>query len=130
MIVRGLNLKEAFQRGYIPQSIDELRKMAEKSGGRIELVEHPLPTIPIATDTDVAVSVVGGAKGIGDPLDREPERVLADVINKIFSIGAAREVYGVVINLEKLEIDFQATNKTRAQIKENRRKKGKVWEGK
>ena len=78
----------------------------------------------------MAVNVVGGAKGIGDPLDREPERVLADVINRIFSIGAAKEVYGIVINPEKLEIDFQATNKTRAQIKENRRKKGKVWEGK
>ena len=128
MIVRGLNLKEAFQRGYIPQSIDELRKMAEKSGGRLEVVSHPLPTIPMATDTDVAVSVVGGAKGIGDPLDREPDRVLADVINKIFSIGAAREVYGVVINPDTLDIDYKATNKTRAQIKENRRKKGKVWE--
>ena len=130
MIVRGLNLKEAFQRGYVPQSVDELRKMAEKSGGRIEIVEHPLPTIPIATDSDVVVSVMGGGKGIGDPLDREPERVLTDVINKIFSIEAARDVFGVVIDPQTMEIYFQATDKTRAQIRENRRKKGKVWEGK
>ncbi|MFC1944015.1 hydantoinase B/oxoprolinase family protein [Chloroflexota bacterium] len=128
IIARGLNLKDAFQQGYIPQNIDELREMTDKSMGLIETVTHPLPTIPLSTDTDVAVSVRGGAKGVGDPLDREPERVLEDVINKVVSIEAAREVYGVVIDPDKLEIDYKATDDKKGQIMQNRRENGKVWE--
>ena len=37
-----------------------------------------------------------GGGGIGDPLDRAPEKVMADVTTGHISKQAAREVYGVV----------------------------------
>lgn len=128
--MRGLNLTEVFQKGKVPQSSQELHKLAEQSGGKIELVRTPLPATPMATDRDVAVSSFGGAKGMGDPLDREPERVLADIDNKIYSLEMARRVFGVVIDPKTMKVDLKATEAARNEIKANRRKKGAIWGGK
>ena len=59
----------------------------------------------MAADKDVAVSGYGGGKGIGDPIDREPERVLADVKNRITSLTMAKGVYGVVIDPKTKTVD-------------------------
>jgi N-methylhydantoinase B len=45
--------------------------------------------------------------GYGDPLERKPERVLADVVDGIFDGAQARVDYGVVI--ANGEIDFVET---------------------
>lgn len=57
--------------------------------------------------------------GYGNPLDREPRRVLADVIERWESIEHAREVYGVVIkgSGEDLVLDEDATTALRAQLR-------------
>jgi len=61
--------------------------------------------------------------GWGDPLEREPERVLRDVRNEYVSVAAAREVYGVVVegdvehDPEGLRVDEQQTaDLRRAQL--------------
>ena len=46
---------------------------------------------------DVISITSAGAGGWGSPLEREPERVLADVERGFVSVRAAREEYGVVI---------------------------------
>ena len=53
--------------------------------------------------------------GYGDPFEREPELVLGDVLDGYVSIEGAREDYGVVIDPEKLAIDWEATKKLREQ---------------
>ena len=55
-------------------------------------------------------------------LDREPERVLADVVSGIISPARAKEVYGVVIRvvdeqLEQYEIDDTATEEFRRALR-------------
>jgi N-methylhydantoinase B len=63
----------------------------------------------------------GGGGGWGDPLEREPEKVLDDVLDEYVSIDGARRDYGVVITgtLEALDlaIDVEATAALRAQMK-------------
>lgn len=58
-----------------------------------------------------------GGGGYGDPYERDPERVLADVRNDYVSIEGAREDYGVVIETTDsgLEIDVAATRERRAE---------------
>ena len=129
-IVRGVNINEVFQKSKVPQSSQELHQFAEQSGGKIELVRTPLPATPMATDRDIAVSSFGGAKGVGDPLDREPERILADIENRIYSLEMARLVFGVVIDPKTMKVDLKATEAARNEIKANRRKKGAIWGGK
>lgn len=64
--------------------------------------------------------ITNGGGGWGDPMTREPARVLADVRNGYVSIEGARSAYGVVIHgdpardPEGLAVDEAATQKLRA----------------
>jgi N-methylhydantoinase B len=53
--------------------------------------------------------VVSGSGGHGDPWEREPEKVLADVKDEKLTAAAAREQYGVVIDPQTLAIDWERT---------------------
>jgi N-methylhydantoinase B len=58
-------------------------------------------------------SSAGG--GWGDPRDRDPRAVLADVLDEIVSAEAAREVYGVVLTSDAKAVDPEATARLRQQ---------------
>jgi len=60
-----------------------------------------------------------GGGGHGDPLAREPERVLADVHEGIVSVEAAKREYGVVLRQSgrSWSIDPEATQSQRAQMR-------------
>ena len=64
---------------------------------------------------DTLLLELGGGGGWGDPLTREPERVLDDVRNGYVSPAAAREVYGVVIDPDAMTIDPEATERQRRE---------------
>jgi len=53
--------------------------------------------------------------GYGDPLDRDPELVLGDVLDGYVTLHGARDDYGVVIDSNSLTIDYQATRSLREQ---------------
>jgi N-methylhydantoinase B len=61
----------------------------------------------------------GGGGGFGDPLERDPSRVLDDVLDEYVSVEAARREYGVVLrgSLENydLSVDEIATRALRAE---------------
>ena len=65
---------------------------------------------------DVLVNNSGGGGGWGEPLRRDPQKVLADVRNAYVSISSAREDYGVIIQPDTLELDLAATNALRQQL--------------
>jgi N-methylhydantoinase B/oxoprolinase/acetone carboxylase alpha subunit len=60
----------------------------------------------------IRVTTPGGG-GWGDPLDRDVNRVLDDVLNGYVSIQSARDDYGVLINEKSLEINSKATKQLR-----------------
>ena len=51
----------------------------------------------------------GGGGGWGDPRQRDPQRVLDDVINDFVSLESARRDYGVAIDAETMTVDGDAT---------------------
>lgn len=59
-----------------------------------------------------------GGGGYGEPLQRETERVLADVHAGILSAGRAREEYGVVT--DGVAVDLAATEARRAEMRRER----------
>jgi N-methylhydantoinase B len=65
---------------------------------------------------DVILANTGGGGGFGKPFEREPERVLEDVINGYISIENALSEYGVVINPGTLEMDMNQTDKIRGAV--------------
>jgi N-methylhydantoinase B len=79
----------------------------------VELAET-VREAPLKPGDIVRVNMNAGG-GYGDPLQRDPELVLGDVLDGYVSIEGAREDYGVVIVEETLNIDRDATEKLRQQ---------------
>lgn len=63
---------------------------------------------------DILIQMSGGGAGVGNPKERDPEKVRWDVLNQLISIERAREVYGVAINPITFQIDVEATQKLRS----------------
>ena len=73
--------------------------------------------LPISKGSRITINT-GGGGGYGDPFEREPERVRADVLAGFVSVERAREAYGVVFSNaelgDSLQVDEQETLRLRA----------------
>ncbi len=56
---------------------------------------------------------VCGSGGHGDPWERDPEKVLEDVLDEKLTVEQAREQYGVVIHPERLTLEWEETLRLR-----------------
>jgi N-methylhydantoinase B len=65
---------------------------------------------------DVLYMRVAMGGGYGDPLEREPELVLRDVLAGIVSQEAAQHVYGVALSETRDEINFETTKELRSEL--------------
>jgi N-methylhydantoinase B len=109
-VKRGTDLKEQLQNGNVPVSIDDLDGAEEPAYFK----GAPFDMGP----ADVWEWVSPTTAGYGDPLRRDPGRVLADTASAGLTAEAARRVYGVVI-ADGL-IDEQATLRARRELRKER----------
>jgi len=63
----------------------------------------------------------GGGGGWGDPLERDPSLVRADVIEEFVSRSRAEEAYGVVLR-DDLTLDEAATTRKRNELRSSANK--------
>jgi len=68
-------------------------------------------------DSTLRISSPGGG-GVGDPLDRDPRLVLDDILDGLVSPGAAKALYGVVLNHDGNGIDLSATQSLRGSLRQ------------
>lgn len=92
------------------------RRKTETEDHRIVAGEPPVRLSP---GDNVVVYQAGGG-GFGDPLERDPQKVLADARNEYISVEAAERDYGVVIHRggphnRTFTLDEAATTALRAQ---------------
>ena len=74
---------------------------------------------PVRAGETVAVVTTGGG-GWGDPLEREPEQVLRDVLEGKVSLAAARDEYGVLLRTipnDEHELDAGGTARLREELR-------------
>ena len=80
--------------------------------------ERAVPTVAVGVPLEpgdvVSVRTPGGG-GYGDPLDRDPSRVVEDLLDERISPGIAEEVYGVKTRDGKLNV--AATRRLRRKLK-------------
>jgi N-methylhydantoinase B len=107
-------LGEAMAAGRLPGN----RADVEKETGGLERL-HPRAFVSPFPNGDVVCVEYSGGGGYGDPLDREPERVCADVADEKISLGAAELHYGVVVDADGGH-DAEATARTRAALRARR----------
>jgi N-methylhydantoinase B len=78
----------------------------------------PKPGLTPMTNRDVFAVTWQGGGGYGDPIDRDPEAVHSDVKAGWVSVEAAKVIYGVLTDGEKLDAD--ATKRQRSALREQR----------
>jgi N-methylhydantoinase B len=86
-------------------------------------IELPPMSAPVEmSDDDVLYSHCGGGGGYGDPLERDPRAVLADVATGVVSAAKAQALYGVIIDGETRELNAAATKQERAALRVRRQR--------
>src|SRR6266850_259410 len=101
--LKDSNIAERMKRSALVHDIDELNGTKEE----LQLRQQDFTQNP----ADVYAVLWSAAGGFGDPLERDPAKVLADVENGDVSAAAAREIYGVVPG------DAEATERERNRIR-------------
>jgi N-methylhydantoinase B len=86
--------------------------------GRRERLPSKAETYPVKRGDQLIFSTAG-AGGMGDPFDREPERVGLDVRRGLVTVVAAKSEYGVVVS-ERGEVDAAATTDLRDRLRGER----------
>jgi N-methylhydantoinase B len=88
-----------------------LRRPGEDSFTSIDASQYLVPA-----DSEVIVST-GGGGGWGDALDRDSEKVAADLLDGFVSVEEARHQYGVALT-DELKLDVAATQELRTHLKQ------------
>jgi N-methylhydantoinase B len=104
--LRDSDVLERMKSSSLVNDIDQLSGKPETLQLRQQdFSQHP---------SDVYAVLWSAAGGFGDPLERDPARVEADVANGDVSEKAALEIYGVVLG------DAKATERRRAELRKRR----------
>ncbi|MFC1979566.1 hydantoinase B/oxoprolinase family protein [Chloroflexota bacterium] len=126
--IKKTNLLDKMQRGDkdIPTDLRELitRKAIE---GELWIGPHIRPLRKMQNG-DVFVAIRTGAGGYGDVLDREPDLVMQDLRNQIISHWTAKNVFKVAYDHEKMQVDYEGTQKLRDEERKARLKRGKPYD--
>ena len=108
-LIRDSDAAERLESGTIPADADEI-------DGEREVIA-PKAKFQQGFD-DVYYSIWQGGGGYGDPIERDPERVAADVRDGYVSEDEARRTYGVVVTEGR--VDEAATEQRREEIRQQR----------
>ena len=94
-LFKGTRLRERIAEGAALDRVQDL-------GG--EMNSLPYSNFEV-TEDDVLYTRQSSGGGYGDPRERDAEKVLRDVLLGLVSTQAAGEVYGVVIDHDKINVD-------------------------
>jgi N-methylhydantoinase B len=89
------------------------KRLIRRNGQEVQLLSK-VQNVPVY-EGDRLVFETAGAGGLGDPLEREPEKVAADVRRGLVTRAAAEAEYGVVVRGDGT-VDEEATGRARAKI--------------
>lgn len=109
-----------FKLSKSPHTFEELAKLK----GTILDMSNPSPVRPLK-EYDILILRAGAGGGYGDPLERDPNKILEDVKLDAISLDTAQKVYGVLINPQTLQLDMKGTEDLRQQIREKRIEQGR-----
>lgn len=99
-----------------------------KNGSKSQFLVNGTPGNPYGLTHlkpgDVVIMDAAGGGGYGDPVERDIERVEADVLDGYVSLESATKDYGVSINPQTMRVDMDETKAIRASLKKRPADKG------
>ncbi len=128
--MHGTNMKELFEQRRPYPLVDgdpENSQLSNLVDAEKEVFDlHALCGPHLFSEYDLYASLQRGGPGLGDPLERAPEAVQADLNAGNVSVRFARNVYGVVVEQNgdgKWSVDIEATETRRREIRRERLEK-------
>jgi N-methylhydantoinase B len=111
------NLGQSRRKGYPPWgllggSVGGDPDNLVRRPGETEFTSVDAAHVQTPADT-VVIQTSSGGGGYGSPLERDPQRVLVDVVEGYVSAAAAEEQYGVVLTADGSAVDDAATRALR-----------------
>ncbi len=110
--IRDSNLRELLRTGVVPAALAEIQ-------GRVEYLPSHKESSFDPNDVYYQFWQAGG--GYLDPLLRDPQLVVRDIIELRVSPETARSIYGVALTPAALAVDAAETARNRAEIRAQRR---------
>lgn len=95
------------------------RKVLVRADGSEEVLPSKFDSLHVEPG-DKLIYITAGGGGWGDPLARDPARVLEDVRRGLLSVEKAREEYGVALDPETLALEQAETERLREQVRAGR----------
>lgn len=117
IIKRKTDVRDRFARGEVPQRLEDLSGQWD--------IQKVIAVSYLDHDDVYQVRTQSGG-GYGDPIDRDPARVLADVDQGVVSREGARKQYGVVIDPKTGAVDPAATEGARREVRGRRKERAKA----
>ncbi|UCF93553.1 MAG: hydantoinase B/oxoprolinase family protein [Desulfobacterales bacterium] len=127
-VVRGSNFKALLSEGRSNLvNLDEMYAPGNPEQGHREL-HHISLTIQPYMNGDTFYVPVGGGAGYGDPLERDPAMVIADLREQRTNAWAARNIYHVAYDQKTLRLDSEKTEVLREEARAKRKERAKPYE--
>ncbi len=95
--------------------------------GDYEVSMPAKPAEPVG-EGELWIQRMGGGGGYGDPLEREPDDVVADLRQELITPEVAERVYRVVYDAATLRVDHEATEAARGDERSARIARGKPYD--
>jgi N-methylhydantoinase B/oxoprolinase/acetone carboxylase alpha subunit len=125
--VRGADLVERLAQGDV-LDLDIPTLLAEHSvGGQWETEFQGRTVRPYNQNDIITIGFATGGAGYGDPLEREPEAVAADLEKGAISEWVAENIYQVVWDPERRRVDAAATEERRTAERQARLARGRPY---
>jgi acetophenone carboxylase len=126
--IRGANVKTLLAEGSDALALDLHDLLKERPIDGDYEVEFQGRSVRPYNNGDVATFAFScGGTGYGDPLDRDPAAVEADLIKGVLSAASAEKVYKVVWDETAQRVDKKRTTELRAAELDARRKRGRSY---
>ncbi|MGV9713966.1 hydantoinase B/oxoprolinase family protein [Gordonia sp. NPDC003424] len=127
-MVKGTNVYEHFRRDNktFDLSIEKIMNERPFADGRYSTYHMGLQ-FDLAKDGELYMISQGAGGGYGDPLERQPESVVADAELGRISQKVAQDIFAVHYDPETFRIDVEATEQARAKARADRLERGKPF---
>jgi len=122
--VKSTDLYERIRKGQeIPQQPTAIEDVTANLNGSLAHYGASMPAVQFKGG-DVLSQIASGAGGLGDPIERDPEKVLADFNDGRVSLRTCENVYCVKIDTGGLKVDPGQTEKLRKARRKERLEHG------
>ena len=122
LLVRYDNLQELIEnRQPLLHELGHPAEWKDRIKGQVTNLGLIPPTIPVY-DGDVLVSDSTSAGGLGDPIEREPRRIKADLDDGFATDWMARNIYCVDVIFNEMTEEWQINEAATSKLREAKRK--------